>query len=441
MSAERNGLNEIYKIIIVLLGFGYVLYFFRDLIIPYIIALFLMYLLRPLARVMKASFERCFRSIVCCHRCVDHPVEDEKDLEEESKVEEDAEEGHLSEPLTERGKKNKALEFLNTRKNKKICDCAHILTFTLLMVLMILVLITIGIVVANTIQYLQAGKPSKLTQYSNGLKAWENAFVTWAEKAFKLKRNVALEKIHNWDFITPLVKEMVAFTSTFVSSMLLMLIILAFMLATLSFDGYNKSSLFGKSQNSVVQYIIVKTLVSLGAAFLVYLIMAVLQVPLAGMWGLLTFLLNYIPNFGFVVAVLIPMPFILLDPSMKSHQMVLSFVLPSTVHFIIGNLIEPWFFYKNKDIQLHPLTSLLCVIVWVMIWGVPGGILAVPLTTMIRAYLNMYRNLYPTLGIMADFIDAFETRSSNIFKKHVADSKKDDDNNDDVTKKSRAKIV
>jgi AI-2 transport protein TqsA len=169
--------------------------------------------------------------------------------------------------------------------------------------------------------------------------------------------------------------------------------------------------------------------------------MAVLQVPLAGMWGLLTFLLNYIPNFGFVVAVLIPMPFILLDPSMKSHQMVLSFVLPSMIHFIVGNLIEPWFFYKNKDIQLHPLTSLLCVIVWVMIWGVPGGILAVPLTTMIRAYLNMCRNLYPTLGIMADFIDAFETRSSNIFKINLKNKKKDDDNNDDVTKKSRAKNV
>merc|ERR1719329_1305464 len=101
---------------------------------------------------------------------------------------------------------------------------------------MVFVLIVIGIVVANTIQYLQAGKPSKIAQYASGLKAWENAFITWSEKVFKLQRNVALEKIHNWDFITPMVTYLVSFASTFVSSMLLMLIILAFMLATLSFD-------------------------------------------------------------------------------------------------------------------------------------------------------------------------------------------------------------
>ena len=62
MSAEYNGLNELYKIIICVIGFGYVLYFFRDLMIPYVIALFLLYLLRPLARIMKGSFEKCFRS-------------------------------------------------------------------------------------------------------------------------------------------------------------------------------------------------------------------------------------------------------------------------------------------------------------------------------------------------------------------------------------------
>ena len=40
-------------------------------------AIFLLYLLRPLARIMKGSFEKCFRSIICCHRCVDHPKEEE----------------------------------------------------------------------------------------------------------------------------------------------------------------------------------------------------------------------------------------------------------------------------------------------------------------------------------------------------------------------------
>ena len=95
-------------------------------------------------------------------------------------------------------------------------------------------------------------------------------------------------------------------------------------------------------------------------------IMVALQIPLAGM-GLLTFLLNFIPNFGFVVAVILP--FIILT-SMKSHQMVLSCF---AYRYTYRQYSQPGFFYKNKDIQLHPLTSLLCVIVWVMIWGVPAA--------------------------------------------------------------------
>lgn len=115
MAAEYNGLNELYKIIICVIGFGYVLYFFRDLIIPYVIALFLLYLLRPMARIMKGAFEKCFRSIICCHRCVDHPKEEE-DAAEEYKTPDDVEEGQLSEPLTKRGQKNKELERLNSKK-------------------------------------------------------------------------------------------------------------------------------------------------------------------------------------------------------------------------------------------------------------------------------------------------------------------------------------
>ena len=40
---------------------------------------------------------------------------------------------------------------------------------------------------------------------------------------------------------------------------------------------------------------------------------------------------------------------------------------------------------------------------------------------MLRAYLNMYRHLYPMMGMMADFIDAFERRS-NVFADSVAKS-------------------
>ena len=53
------------------------------------------------------------------------------------------------------------------------------------------------------------------------------------------------------------------------------------------------------------------------------------------------------PKLGFVVAVTLPMPFIILDP-VKSHQMVPAFVLPTLEHFI-GNIIEHGFSIKTRD--------------------------------------------------------------------------------------------
>ena len=57
-------------------------------------------------------------------------------------------------------------------------------------------------------------------------------------------------------------------------------------------------------------------------------------------------------------------------------------ILPTIVHQIVGNFVEPKIF--GESFGLHPITIILSLIFWGMIWGFIGVLLAAPLTAIIR---------------------------------------------------------
>ena len=104
---------------------------------------------------------------------------------------------------------------------------------------------------------------------------------------------------------------------------------------------------------SIMQYIVLKTKICIFSSILVFIVLMALQIPLAGLIALVSFVLNYIPNFGPAVATFLPIPVVLLDSSLTSAQGVLAVLLPALVHGLVGNLLEPVLFSKNKEIDLH----------------------------------------------------------------------------------------
>ena len=102
---------------------------------------------------------------------------------------------------------------------------------------------------------------------------------------------------------------------------------------------------------------------------------------LAFIFGSLTFILNFIPVIGSVIAVLLPLPIAFLqynDPTL----VVLIIILPTIIHQIVGNFVDPKIF--GESFGLHPITIILSLIFWGMIWGFIGVLLAAPLTAIIR---------------------------------------------------------
>ena len=57
-------------------------------------------------------------------------------------------------------------------------------------------------------------------------------------------------------------------------------------------------------------------------------------------------------------------------------------LLPTIVHIIIGNILEPKIF--GETFGLHPITIILSLIFWGMIWGIIGVLLAAPITAIIK---------------------------------------------------------
>ena len=94
-------------------------------------------------------------------------------------------------------------------------------------------------------------------------------------------------------------------------------------------------------------------------------------------WGVLTFLLNYIPTLGTVVAVAIPSLFALLQFGDPTRALWILGGL-GAFELFMGNYIDPRL--QGRSLSLSPLVVLFSLAFWGWVWGIGGALLAVPLT-------------------------------------------------------------
>ena len=144
--------------------------------------------------------------------------------------------------------------------------------------------------------------------------------------------------------------------------------------------------------DNVKKYIFTKFITSTATGILTGMIYWFLGLELALIFGTMTFLLNFIPVLGSVIAVIIPLPVALLqynDPSFIVYVI----LFPTIVHIIIGNIIEPKIF--GEAFGLHPITIILSLIFWGMIWGMMGVLLAAPITAIIKIAFEKFNTTLP----------------------------------------------
>ena len=176
-------------------------------------------------------------------------------------------------------------------------------------------------------------------------------------------------------------------SANFISKFVLVVIMTLFLL--LGKKSQHTSPEWNDIINHVKKYIFTKFITSAITGVTAGLIYWFLGLELAFIFGSLTFLLNFIPVVGSIIAVLLPIPIAVLQFTDLSTVLLIIF-LPAFFHLIIGNIIEPKIF--GEAFGLHPITIILSLIFWGMIWGIIGVLLAAPLTAIIRVTFERFES-------------------------------------------------
>lgn len=158
------------------------------------------------------------------------------------------------------------------------------------------------------------------------------------------------------------------------------------------------SGMYTEIEGKIRRYLATKTALSTITGLLVGVILSCFGLELAAVFGVLTFLLNYIPSLGSIIATLLPLP--VAYAQFQDWRIFLGILLlTGGVQMIIGNVIEPRIMGEGLD--LHPITILFALAFWGLLWGPVGAILAVPITAVIRIAIARFKSLQPVANLMA----------------------------------------
>ena len=143
--------------------------------------------------------------------------------------------------------------------------------------------------------------------------------------------------------------------------------------------------ILSKIDQSIGQYISIKTLVSLLTGFLSYIALLFLNIDAPIFWAFLIFVLNYIPTVGSLVATIFPAFFAMLQFG-EVMPGIWVLIIVGAIQLIVGNYIDPKF--TGDFLNISPLIIIFGLAFWGAIWGIIGLFLSVPITVMLIIILS-----------------------------------------------------
>lgn len=154
-------------------------------------------------------------------------------------------------------------------------------------------------------------------------------------------------------------------------------------LASIAADRPKIAQALGHFAWGTRQYLLVTTVFGLIVAVLDSIALALLGIPLAITWGLLSFITNYIPNVGFIIGVVPPALLALLTGG--PQLLVIVILVYCGINFVVQSIIQPRFI--GDAVGLSVTVTFLALAFWAWLLGPLGAILAIPLTLLAKALL------------------------------------------------------
>ena len=165
--------------------------------------------------------------------------------------------------------------------------------------------------------------------------------------------------------------------------------------------------------NSVKHYLALKTAISLVTGLLAVLLLVALKVDYAAVWGLLVFLLNFVPNIGSILAAVPPVLLAMLQHGFGTAAIVAAGYL--FINISIGSFLEPRL--MGRQMGLSALVVFLSLIFWGWVLGPVGMLLSVPLTMAVKVALQANKDTHSIAVLLGSKSPEPDTRPAGKPKK------------------------
>jgi predicted PurR-regulated permease PerM len=149
-------------------------------------------------------------------------------------------------------------------------------------------------------------------------------------------------------------------------------------------------SVLEQIDRDIRMYVRIKTTLATVTSGLAYLVMAWVGVDFAGFWAVMVFFFYYIPTVGSILAIASPALLTLVQFDHLTPFLIVLLVF-GTIQIVTANVIEPAI--MGHSLNLSPLVVIVSLMVWGTIWGVVGMFLCVPIMVVL---LIVFAHFEPT---------------------------------------------
>ena len=156
------------------------------------------------------------------------------------------------------------------------------------------------------------------------------------------------------------------------------------------YDQYQE--IIDKVNEAIISYLSVKSFVSILTGVLSYLVMLIIGLDFALFWAFVIFILNYIPSIGSIIATLFPALLALIQFDTLTPFFIILFGV-GLIQIFIGNFLEPRM--MGDSLNISPLVVMLALSLWGVLWGIAGMVLCVPLTVIMIIVFAEFPNTRP----------------------------------------------
>jgi len=157
--------------------------------------------------------------------------------------------------------------------------------------------------------------------------------------------------------------------------------------------GMRLAVLFERINRQISKYLLLKALISLATGVLFYLACLATGLDFAIMWGVLAFILNFIPSIGSIIITLMTIVMAILQFFPNWANIIYVAVLMISIQTVLGNILDPRI--QGIQLNLSPFVILVSLSLWGFIWGVAGMFLAVPITSIVQIVCANVKSLKP----------------------------------------------